>query len=133
MRRRCEQVSGAMRDENRVEQDEQRIGGIRMPEGITSAALAKVPLALVLTNPNLPDNPIVYANRSFERITRYTTEAIIGRNCRFLQGEETDPAHVRLIREAIEHERDLSIDIVNYRADGTKFLNRLMITPLYDS
>jgi PAS domain S-box-containing protein len=113
-------------------QDGQSMQGVPMPDGMTSAALAKVPLALVLTNPNLPDNPIVYANRSFERITRYAMEAIVGRNCRFLQGEETDPAHARMIREAIEHERDISIDIVNYRADGTKFLNRLMITPLYD-
>ena len=106
--------------------------GTTMPDGASMAALSKVPLALVLTNPHLPDNPIVYANRAFERITRYATEAIIGRNCRFLQGENTDPQHRRDIAEALEHERDVSVDLVNYRADGTTFLNRLMITPLYD-
>ncbi|MCB8840082.1 PAS domain-containing protein [Aurantimonas sp. VKM B-3413] len=103
-----------------------------MPEGISTAALAKLPLALVLTNPYLDDNPIVYANRAFERMTRYAAEAAIGRNCRFLQGDETDPDHVRQIGEALKAEREISVDIVNYRADGTRFLNRLMITPLYD-
>jgi PAS domain S-box-containing protein len=106
--------------------------GSIMPDGITAAALAKVPLALVLTNPYLEDNPIVYVNDAFGRITGYAPAAAIGRNCRFLQGDDTDPdAHVR-IREALVAQKDISLDIVNYRADGTKFLNRLMITPLYD-
>ena len=113
-------------------QDGEQVGAGAMPAGVSAAALAKVPLALVLTNPHLDGNPIVYANRAFEKITRYSIEAAIGRNCRFLQGDDTDPAHVRQIGEALEAERDISVDIVNYRADGTKFLNRLMITPLYD-
>ncbi len=103
-----------------------------MPEDISTTALAKMPLALVLTNPNLDDNPIVYANRAFEKITRYSSDAVIGRNCRFLQGDDTDPAQVRQLAQAVREERDFSVDIVNYRSDGTKFLNRLMITPLYD-
>lgn len=103
-----------------------------MPEGITAAALAKVPLALVLTNPHIADNPIVYANRAFERITGYAAESVIGRNCRFLQGADTDPRHSKAIGEALRTQRDISIDIINYRADGTKFLNRLMITPLFN-
>ncbi|KAB0682910.1 PAS domain-containing protein [Aureimonas leprariae] len=103
-----------------------------MPDGITAAALAKVPLALVLTNPYLEDNPIVYVNDAFGRITGYAPAAAIGRNCRFLQGPDTDPnAHVR-ISDALKAQKDISLDLVNYRADGTKFLNRLMITPLYD-
>ncbi|WAJ28531.1 PAS domain-containing protein [Antarcticirhabdus aurantiaca] len=108
-----------------------QLGGT-MPEGISAAALAKVPLALVLTNPHIEDNPIVYVNEAFGRITGYAPAAAIGRNCRFLQGPETDPGAPRRIREALETQRDISLDIVNYRADGTKFLNRLMITPLYD-
>lgn len=104
-----------------------------MPDGMTTAALAKLPLALVLTNPHLPDNPIVYANQAFARITRYTVEAVVGRNCRFLQGPETDPEAPRLIGSALREERDVTIDILNYRADGTTFLNRLLITPLYDA
>jgi PAS domain S-box-containing protein len=113
-------------------QQREQAGTDTMPAGISAAALAKVPLALVLTNPHLDGNPIVYANAAFEKITRYSVEAAIGRNCRFLQGDETDPAHVRAIGDALRDEQDISLDIVNYRADGTKFLNRLMITPLYD-
>ncbi|RFC63136.1 PAS domain-containing protein [Fulvimarina endophytica] len=103
-----------------------------MPNGMSAAALSKLPLALVLTNPHLPDNPIIYANRAFEKITGYSSAAIIGRNCRFLQGAETDPDQVAKIRTALDNEDDLTIDIENYRADGTKFLNKLMITALYD-
>ncbi|MEX6505006.1 PAS domain-containing protein [Jiella sp. M17.18] len=114
------------------EQGFQKDASGTMPDGVSTAALAKLPLALVLTNPHLDDNPIVYANRAFERITRYAAEAAIGRNCRFLQGDETDPAQVKQIGEALKAQEDVAVDIVNYRADGTKFLNRLMITPLYD-
>ncbi|MCQ0989465.1 PAS domain-containing protein [Jiella marina] len=103
-----------------------------VPSNITTAALAKLPLALVLTNPHLDGNPIIYANHAFERITGYAAPATIGRNCRFLQGDETDPDHSRQIGEALREERDISLDILNYRADGSKFVNRLMITPLYD-
>ncbi|TFF21639.1 PAS domain-containing protein [Jiella endophytica] len=103
-----------------------------VPSNVTTAALAKLPLALVLTNPYLEDNPIIYANTAFERITGYAAAATVGRNCRFLQGDDTDPAHARQIGEALREERDISLDILNYRADGTKFVNRLMITPLYD-
>ncbi|ALN71106.1 PAS domain-containing protein [Aureimonas sp. AU20] len=115
---------------DRPETDTTTIG---MPDGMTTAALAKLPLALVLTNPHLDDNPIVYANQAFARISRYTVEAVIGRNCRFLQGPDTDPDAVRQIGEALREERDITIDLLNYRADGTKFLNRLLITPLYDT
>lgn len=113
-------------------QDLKADGTGAMPEGMMTAALAKIPLALVVTNPHLEDNPIVYANQAFEQMSRYTAGAAIGRNCRFLQGEDTDPAQVRRIAEAIRNEDDVSVDILNYRADGTKFLNRLSITPLYD-
>ncbi len=112
--------------------DEKGSEGYGIPSNITTAALAKLPLALVLTNPHLDGNPIIYANNAFGRITGYAAAATIGRNCRFLQGDETDPEHARQIGEALRAERDISIDILNYRADGTKFVNRLMITPLYD-
>ena len=90
-------------------------------------------VAVVLTNPNLPDNPIIYLNRAFERITGYSREAAIGRNCRFLQGPDTDPDAVRQLREAISEKRDLTLDILNYRADDTPFWNRLVLSPLTDS
>ncbi|MEN3793446.1 PAS domain-containing protein [Fulvimarina sp. MAC3] len=106
--------------------------GFSLPSGMTTAALSKLPLALVLTNPHLEDNPIIYANRAFETITGYSAAAIIGRNCRFLQGDNTDREQVRRIGEALRDEEDITVEIQNYRADGTLFLNKLMITPLYD-
>ncbi|MBO0664185.1 PAS domain-containing protein [Jiella sp. MQZ9-1] len=112
--------------------EDERPESFGVPTNITTAALAKLPLALVLTNPHIEDNPIIYANTAFAEITGYAPAATIGRNCRFLQGDETDPEHARQIGDALRQERDISIDILNYRADGTKFINRLMITPLYD-
>ena len=97
-----------------------------------AAAVRATRMPMLVTDPNRPDNPIVFANAAFTKLTGYTRDEILGRNCRFLQGPETDPGAPRRIREALETQRDISLDIVNYRADGTKFLNRLMITPLYD-
>ena len=94
--------------------------------------LEHMPLALTITNPRLKDNPLIYVNRAFERITGYTLEAVYGLNCRFLQGPGTDPAAVRRIREAVEREEEITIDILNYRANGNRFWNRLLLTPVYD-
>ena len=80
--------------------DEENSETYGIPSNITTAALAKLPLALVLTNPHLDGNPIIYANNAFGRITGYAAAAAIGRNCRFLQGDETDPEHARQIGEA---------------------------------
>ena len=94
------------------------------------AAIAELPVAMVLTDPSLEDNPIVYVNDAFERVAYYSREYAIGRNCRFLQGEGTDPEKVRRLREAIDGGRDVSVDLENYRADGTAFTNRLVVAPI---
>ena len=96
----------------------------------TVLALAGAPFAMVITNPRLEDNPIVYVNRAFERTTGYLAEACVGRNCRFLQGSGTDPAAVARLRAAIAERREETVDILNYRADGRPFWNRLMVAPL---
>lgn len=108
-----------------------------MPEKGPSQEVEQVvvhnnPLAMIVTNPNLEDNPIVYVNRAFERLTGYSMVASIGRNCRFLQGEGTDRETVDAMRDAIEARREVEVDIVNYRADGVEFLNKLLITPIYN-
>jgi PAS domain S-box-containing protein len=87
-------------------------------------------VAIVLTNPNIKDNPIVYVNDAFERVTGYSRTAAIGRNCRFLQGSMTDDADVAKLRNAIAREEDVTVDILNYRASGEPFLNRLIIAPV---
>ena len=94
------------------------------------AGFSRLSIAVSLSNPNLPDNPIVYVNDAFERVTGYSRSSALGRNCRFLQGDDTDPDDVRQIREAVETGRELSIDLLNYRANGEPFINRLTIAPL---
>ena len=95
-------------------------------------ALDHLPYSVVITNPFLDDNPIVYVNRAFERLSGYAAEIAIGRNCRFLQGEMTDPEDVTALRTALEERRSITLDMVNYRAQGERFLNRLYVTPLHD-
>ncbi|MEM6914681.1 MAG: PAS domain-containing protein, partial [Pseudomonadota bacterium] len=101
-------------------------------ERLKVKAFERFPIAFVLTNPNIEDNPIVYVNRAFERLTGYAADAAIGRNCRFLQGEGSDPKEVRAIRDAIAERRSHRGIITNQRADGTTFQNELFIEPIFD-
>ena len=78
------------------------------------------------------DNPIVYANEGFERLTGYNKRDVLGKNCRFLQGENSDPVIINEIRRSIREERPCSVEILNYRKDGTTFWNLLSITPIRD-
>jgi PAS domain S-box-containing protein len=87
----------------------------------------------VVTDPSLPDNPIVYSSQGFLNLTGYTLDQILGRNCRFLQGPETDPKHVERIRKAIEQGNDMSVCLLNYRVDGTTFWNQFFIAALRDA
>jgi len=87
----------------------------------------------VVTDPSLPDNPIVYASQGFLNLTGYSLDQILGRNCRFLQGPETDPKAVERIRHAIEQGNDLSVCLLNYRVDGTTFWNQFFIAALRDA
>src|SRR6266568_9002009 len=95
-------------------------------------ALDLMPQAVVIADANLPDNPIVYANRAFTALTGYSTEEILGKNCRFLCGPATDAEAVAEIRQAIIERRACSVEILNYRKDGSTFWNALSITPLED-
>lgn len=89
--------------------------------------------SVVISDPSRPDNPMIYVSEEFERQTGYAPEEALGRNCRFLQGPETDPAAVRAIRQALDAQTELTIDILNYRKDGSPFWNRLRIRPLFDA
>lgn len=88
---------------------------------------------ITLSDPDEPDNPIVYANSVFERMTGYTQEEILGRNCRFLQGEDRDQPGLEAIREALREHRPIEVTLRNYRKDGSLFHNRLSIQPLRDA
>jgi len=87
---------------------------------------------VLITDPNRPDNPIVYANPAFERITGYSAEEVIGRNCRFLQRDDRDQPALEEVRSAIRERRDCRVSVRNYRKDGTLFWQELSISPVRD-
>lgn len=87
---------------------------------------------MIVTDPNRPDNPIIFANHAFVTMTGYSLDDIVGHNCRFLQGKDTDRETVREVREAIAARRDISTEILNYRKDGSTFWNALFISPVHN-
>jgi len=89
-------------------------------------------LSVVFSDPSLPDNPMIYVSEEFERQTGYTAAEAVGRNCRFLQGPETNPHAVEAIRQGLKAQTRFTIDLLNYRKDGSIFVNRLRIRPIYD-
>ncbi len=91
------------------------------------------PIAAVISNPRLPDNPIVACNAAFVELTGYGREEIIGRNCRFLAGKDTEPALTDSLRAGIRAGEPVMAEILNYKKDGTPFRNALMIAPIFDS
>ncbi|KAM5341970.1 hypothetical protein ACJ41O_015001 [Fusarium nematophilum] len=95
-----------------------------------SEGLAEV---FCLTDPSRPDNPIVFASEEFHRTTQYGMNYAIGRNCRFLQGPRTNPFSVRRIREKLDAGQEHCETFLNYRRDGSPFVNLLMLAPLFDS
>jgi len=90
------------------------------------------PIAMVITNPQRPDNPIEIANEAFCRLTGYAEQEIVGRNCRFLAGADTEPSVTNQLRAAVDGRRPVLVDILNYRRDGTPFRNGVMIAPLFN-
>jgi PAS domain S-box-containing protein len=99
---------------------------------VFQAAVHKTRMAMAFADPNLPDAPLAYVNPSFEAMTGYTAEEVIGRNCRFLQGPETDPETVDRIRQRLAARQEVNEELYNYRKDGSGFWNALFISPVYD-
>ena len=96
------------------------------------AAVRATRMPMIITDPRQDDNPVVFANDAFCRLSGYTRAEILGRNCRFLQGPETDPATVARIREAVATVHPIEIDIRNRRKNGALFWNRLLLAPVFD-
>ncbi len=97
-----------------------------------AAAISHIGTGVTLSDPTLPGNPIIFVNPGFTAITGYTAEAVLGKNCRFLQGPETDPDTVNELRQAIAHQQTFTGTLLNYREDGTPFWNELTISPVFD-
>ena len=95
-------------------------------------AMAQSRMAVCMTNPHRADNPIVFANEAFLRLTGYGMGEVLGRNCRFLQGPDTDREQVGYLRRAIAEEKTVVVELLNYRKDGTPFWNALHLGPIYD-
>ena len=96
-----------------------------------AVTMTRMPMAVV--DPNRDDHPIVFVNQAFLEMTGYAREEVIGRNCRFLQGPETDPATRTQVREAVAARRDIATEILNYRKDGSPFWNALFVSPVYNA
>jgi PAS domain S-box-containing protein len=102
---------------------------------ITRALLAAIPHSvhpMVVTDPSLPDHPMIAVNPAFEALTGYTAAETVGRNCRFLQGEGTHPDTPKRIRRSLSEGRGCIEWIVNYRRDGSRFWNLLFLSPVFD-
>ncbi len=95
--------------------------------------IATSPIAAVISDPRLPDNPIVECNEAFVTLTGYQTEEIIGHNCRFLTGERTEPWLIEMLRNGIRRRQPVMVEILNYKKDGTPFRNAVMVAPIFDA
>nr|AML77900.1 putative LOV domain-containing protein [Dennstaedtia davallioides] len=95
-------------------------------------ALTRIQQSFVISNPNLRGMPVVYASDMFLRLTGYEKEEVIGRNCSFLQGQDTDPCAIQQIRDCIKEEKACTVRILNHRKDGSSFWNLLHVAPVRD-
>ncbi|UAL12929.1 PAS domain-containing protein [Caulobacter segnis] len=95
-----------------------------------AAAIRATRMAMIVTDATQDDNPIIFANDAFLKLTGYERDEVIGRNCRFLQGPDTDPKAVEALRAAIAAGEDIAVDVLNYRKDGATFWNALYLSPV---
>ncbi len=123
--------------ENDNNRRDARNAGDRLVAGHVSedpfaAAFKATRMPMIVTDPSQPDNPIIFCNTAFLKLTGYGDDEVIGRNCRFLQGPQTDRDTVAKIRENIAAGQDVAVDILNYRKDGSTFWNAVFISPVRD-
>jgi len=104
----------------------------RAEAAMLASAVAAAPTGIVLSDPHQPDCPIIFANPAFLAMTGYSAEEVLGRNCRFLQGRGTEPGKSLEIRRALSERRSIELTITNHRKDGRRFVNELLISPLFD-
>ncbi|KAG7035444.1 Phototropin-1 [Cucurbita argyrosperma subsp. argyrosperma] len=133
-------IENCSEDDNESDDDDERPDSVddkvrqkEMRKGIDLATtLERIEKNFVITDPRLPDNPIIFASDSFLELTEYSREEILGRNCRFLQGPETDRATVKKIRDAIDNQTEVTVQLINYTKTGKKFWNLFHLQPMRD-
>ena len=101
-------------------------------QSLRDRAVVATDICFTISDPRRPGNPLVWVNPSFTRVTGYSAEEALGRNCSFLQGPATDPAVVAEIRAGIAARRQTTVTLLNHRKDGTAFWNQLSISPVFD-
>lgn len=124
-----EQLAKSDRTENAEKQQKQSqllAENSRLVQAVNSASVG-----ILITDPHQFDHPIIYSNPAFSKITGYQPDEILGRNCRFLQGDSTDPKTIEVLRQAIAEAREVKATLLNYRKDGQPFWNELKISPVF--
>ena len=129
---RVKRRSKPLRDETEHSRIEREL--VRTDRGTDpfSGAVRATRMPMLITDPNQPDNPIVFSNAAFSRLSGFDADEILGRNCRFLQGPETDMAQVARLRAAIAAGEPLELELLNYKKGGETFWNRLLVSPVFD-
>lgn len=94
--------------------------------------IASNPVASVVSDPHLPDNPIIACNQAFLDLTGYSEDEVIGRNCRFLSGPGTEPWLSDKMRSSVREKKAVLVEILNYKKDGTPFRNAVLVAPIFD-
>jgi PAS domain S-box-containing protein len=103
------------------------------PDASVLRLIQDSPIASVISNPRLKDNPIVACNAAFSALTGYPERDVVGRNCRFLSGPGTEPWLSEEIRRGVREHRSVLVEILNYKRDGTPFRNAVLVAPLFDA
>ena len=98
-----------------------------------TALIEASPIASVISDPRLPDNPIIACNEAFCALTGYHEDQILGRNCRFLSGPGTEPWLSETIRQGVREHRPVLVEILNYKRNGAPFRNAVLVAPIYDT
>lgn len=119
-------VSSAVRRERHLRESQSSLR-------LRNRAIEASSQGIIIVDARKPDRPIIYANPAFSRITGYSAEEVLGLNCRFLQGEESEQPGLEVIRAAIAEQREGMAVVRNYRKDGTPFWNELLVSPVFDA
>lgn len=119
-------------EEGNIGTEQQSIPRVDLPKASVRALIDNSPIASVISNPRLPDNPIVASNQAFSDLTGYDSDFILGRNCRFLAGSATEPWLTEEIRRGVRECKPVLVEILNYKKDGTPFQNAVLVAPLFD-